>query len=118
MTSLSSEAERGAALWRLCEKWGRNGKRIGLVEAGDLLLPTHSVNIPIFDGPRLDLFQAAHSDYVGNFLPDFPNVIIIRALGGRTLFWAMESPRFPPFTFETWLISIGRSFPTTILQNG
>lgn len=102
---VGSGAGGGAALWRLCEKWGRNGKRIGLVEAGDLLLPTHSANIPVFTGTRLELFQSANTDYVGNLLPDFPNVIIIRALGGRTLFWAMESPRFPPFTFETWPIS-------------
>lgn len=102
---VGSGAGGGAALWRLCEKWGRNGKRIGLVEAGDLLLPTHSANIAAFNGTRLELFQAANSDFVGNLLPDFPNVIVIRALGGRTLFWAMESPRFPPFTFETWPIA-------------
>lgn len=108
---VGSGAGGGAALWRLCEKWGRNGKRIGLVEAGDLLLPTHAANIPVFDGTRFDLFQTAHTDYVGNLLPDFPNVIIIRALGGRTLFWAMESPRFPPFTFETWPISYRELVP-------
>ena len=28
----------GAVLWRLCKEWGANGKRIGVVEAGDLFL--------------------------------------------------------------------------------
>ena len=62
---VGSGAGGGAALWRLCEKWGRNGKRIGLVEAGDLVLPTHAANIAAFDGTRLELFQAANSDYRG-----------------------------------------------------
>ena len=36
----------GAVLWRLCEQWGKSGKRIAIVDAGDLFLPTHVQNIP------------------------------------------------------------------------
>ncbi|WP_219638943.1 GMC oxidoreductase [Cohnella sp. CFH 77786] len=108
---VGSGAGGGAALWRLCEKWRRTGKRIGLVEAGDLLVPTHAANMPVFNGNRFEQFRVAHSDHVGNLLPDFPNAIILRALGGRTIVWAMESPRFPPFTFETWPISYRELVP-------
>ncbi|WP_162255010.1 hypothetical protein [Paenibacillus sp. Soil522] len=31
---VGSGAGGGAALWRLCEQWGREGKRIGVIEAG------------------------------------------------------------------------------------
>ena len=42
MYSLSGQdAGGGAALWRLCEQWGNNGKKIGIVERGDISLPTH-----------------------------------------------------------------------------
>src|SRR5690348_3023469 len=35
----------GAALWRLAERLKNSGKRIGVVERGGLLLPTHAQNI-------------------------------------------------------------------------
>ncbi|HTG71440.1 MAG TPA: hypothetical protein VL921_19435 [Candidatus Udaeobacter sp.] len=53
---IGSGAGGGAALWRLCEQWGDNGKKIGMVEAGDLLLPTHGRNLPTFDEERLNQF--------------------------------------------------------------
>ncbi|MFC5649388.1 GMC family oxidoreductase [Paenibacillus solisilvae] len=35
MTSfVGTGAGGGAALWRLCEQWGNNGKKIGVIEAG------------------------------------------------------------------------------------
>ena len=49
---VGSGAGGGAALSRLCEQWGDNGKRIGVVEAGDLLLPTHYFNITTMSSQR------------------------------------------------------------------
>ena len=49
---IGSGAGGGAALWRLCEQWGQNGKRIGMIEAGDLLLPTHAFNLPTLNEQR------------------------------------------------------------------
>ncbi|KRE45379.1 GMC oxidoreductase [Paenibacillus sp. Soil522] len=84
----------GAALWRLCEQWGRNGKRIGVVEAGDLLLPTASGNIPTVNGEIWGKLWTRNIDPTG-----------IIALGGQTLFWGLESPRFDPSAFITWPIT-------------
>jgi len=36
----------GSVLWRLAEQWRNNGKRIGVVETGDLILPAHSHDLP------------------------------------------------------------------------
>lgn len=80
----------GAALWRLCEQWGRNGKRIGVVEAGDLLLPTHSANIPTINTN----LWISNVEFIG--YPDLPGGIDLIALGGQTLFLGLESPRFDP----------------------
>jgi hypothetical protein len=49
---VGSGAGGGAVLWRLSQQWGANGKKIGVVEAGNLLLPTHFYNIPTYTLPR------------------------------------------------------------------
>ncbi|UUZ84244.1 ThuA domain-containing protein [Paenibacillus sp. P26] len=46
----------GASLWRLCEQAKSSGKRIGMIEAGDLVLPTHAHNLPTFDQTRFEHF--------------------------------------------------------------
>ncbi len=91
---IGSGAGGGAALWRLCEQWGQNGKRIGMIEAGDLLLPTHAFHIPTFDEQRALEYWERVSDPVGNRWPDFRSAKIVRGLGGRTLIWYGWSPRF------------------------
>ncbi|MDQ0920824.1 choline dehydrogenase-like flavoprotein [Paenibacillus sp. V4I5] len=102
---IGSGAGGGAALWRLCEQWGQNGKRIGMIEAGDLLLPTHAFHIPTFDEQRALEYWERISDPVGNRWPDFRSAKIVRGLGGRTLIWYGWSPRFDPAAFRTWPIT-------------
>jgi len=38
---VGTEAGGGAAAWRLCDQWAGTGGRVGVLEAGGLLLPTH-----------------------------------------------------------------------------
>lgn len=95
---VGSGAGGGAVLWRLCEQWGFSGKRVGIVEAGGLMLPTHYWNIPT-------LGSAISGDYflnpkishpIGQMLPDLPAAREVIALGGKTLFWGTVSPRVLP----------------------
>ncbi|MEW9700208.1 GMC oxidoreductase [Paenibacillus sp. SI8] len=81
----------GAVLWRLCQQWGNNGKKIGVIEAGELLLPTNLLNIQTMNTQRyLDI--AYHDPKFAIPIPGtrFRKVI---ALGGRTLGWSALSPR-------------------------
>ncbi len=54
---IGTGAGGSAVLWRLCEQLGATGKRIGIVEAGDLLLPMHAQNIPTLDIERADNYS-------------------------------------------------------------
>nr|WP_240633085.1 GMC oxidoreductase [Paenibacillus montanisoli] len=94
----------GAALWRLCERWEHCGKRIGVVEAGDLLLQTHAVNIATMNHERVRAFflNPKVSEPVA---PALPGARQLFALGGRTLFWSAVTPRMPLSETETWPIS-------------
>jgi gluconate 5-dehydrogenase len=98
---VGSGAGGGAALWRLCQRWERNGKRIGIIEAGPLLLPTHGRNIPTFNHDRFTRFfdNPLHTEYIGKRWPDYPGARIIKALGGRMLQWFLLSPRLNPENF-------------------
>ncbi|MCA0757202.1 GMC family oxidoreductase N-terminal domain-containing protein [Paenibacillus sp. N4] len=93
----------GAAVWRLSEQWGENEKRIGVVEAGDLVLPTHGQNIPTFNTARFEQFwhnplflkkipiagsfSGPEASLVDGYFSEFI------ALGGQSLIWATTSPR-------------------------
>ncbi|MNB81068.1 6'''-hydroxyparomomycin C oxidase [compost metagenome] len=81
----------GAALWRLCQQWGNNGKKIGVVEAGDLLLPTNIMNIQTMN--HLGYLDIAYHD--PQFAIPIPgtNLRQVIALGGRMLKWSVVSPR-------------------------
>ncbi|NOU90600.1 GMC family oxidoreductase [Paenibacillus sp. LMG 31460] len=102
---VGSGAGGGAALWRLCEQWGQSGKKIGMIEAGDLLLPTHSFNVPTLNEQRVIEYWERIADYAGDRWPDFQKAKIVRGLGGRTLIWYGLSPRFDPTAFRTWPIT-------------
>jgi gluconate 5-dehydrogenase len=110
---VGSGAGGGAALWRLCHQWARDGKRIGMIEAGPLLLPTHGRNIPTFDHDRFTRFfeNPKHTDYIGKRWPDYPGARIVRALGGRMLQWFLLSPRLNPENFLSWPISYQELLP-------
>lgn len=97
-----------AVLWRLCERLRASGKRIGIVEAGGLLLPTHAQNLPTmnverfvryFSNPRISI-------PIGKRIPDFPAASLLYALGGRTLFWSGVSPRMHPSVLEKWPVPL------------
>jgi choline dehydrogenase-like flavoprotein len=91
----------GAALWRLSEQWGTNGKRIGIIEAGDLLLQTNAQNIATMTPDRL--IKYFHS--VGISPPQYHSPQVY-ALGGRTLFWWTISPRMHVSEIARWPLTI------------
>ena len=95
----------GAVLRRLCEKWKNNGKRIGIIEAGNLLLPTHVRNIPTMDEKRIDEYYRKVSIWIGKSLPDFSGARELFALGGRTLFGVFAAPRMPASETVGWPIT-------------
>lgn len=110
---VGSGAGGGAALWRLCEKWGRNVMRIGMIEAGDLLFPTHAHNMPTLNDFRIAeiVGNPRNTEYIGKSLPDYPGARIFRALGGRTLQWYLMTPRLRPEYFRSWPISYEELLP-------
>ena len=104
---VGSGAGGGAVLWRLCEQWRRNGKRIGIIESGPLLLPTHGRNIATFNQERFVRFfeNPKHTEFIGKNWENYSGAKIIRALGGRTLQWYLMSPRLLPEQFWPWPIN-------------
>ncbi|WP_337100411.1 GMC oxidoreductase [Paenibacillus sp. YIM B09110] len=103
---IGSGAGGGAALWRLCEQWGNNGKRIGIVEKGPAFLPTHAANIATIDGDSFRLYAPPEiTDMIGKRLPEYPGMKLVYALGGRTLLWGAVSPRIPEFARRGWPVS-------------
>lgn len=97
-----------AALWRLCEQLGKSGNRIGVIERGNLLLPTHSLNVPTLSNwsRMLEYYLSLKvSSPIGESMPEYPGARLVYALGGRTLFWGLTSPRIPPFEFTNWPIA-------------
>jgi len=98
---IGSGAGGGAVLWRLCQQWGVNGKKIGIVEAGDLLLPTHFYNIPTMTLPRF----RSYLDKVSIRIPQINTKELI-AFGGRTLAWQLVAPRMHTFETADWPIPI------------
>ncbi|SDH67312.1 GMC oxidoreductase [Alteribacillus bidgolensis] len=85
-----------ATLWRLCEQWKREEKRIGIIERGDLLTSTHALNVPTMNATRkTDLYKNIGYS-LGKYFTHFPGATEVFALGGRTLFWSGNSPRLHP----------------------
>lgn len=98
----------GAALWRLCERLSSSRMRIGVIERGDLLLPTHALNVPTFWewSKMLEYFlNPKISTPIGKLLPEYSGARLVYALGGRTLFWGATTPRFPAFELAGWPLS-------------
>ncbi|UUZ82771.1 GMC family oxidoreductase [Paenibacillus sp. P26] len=103
---IGTGAGGGAALWRLCEQWGNNGRRIGVIERGPLFLPTHAANIPTINFDTFRAYRPPEATYMlGDALPQFPGLKLIYALGGRTSLWGMVSPRMPRTDFADWPVS-------------
>ncbi|TVY11125.1 GMC oxidoreductase [Paenibacillus cremeus] len=105
---IGTGAGGGAALWRFCDRLRKSGKRIGVIERGNLLLPTHAYNVPTLGdwGHMLEYWLNPNiSNLIGNSLPQFSGAVEVFALGGRTLFWSGTTPRFPASEFVHWPIS-------------
>lgn len=91
----------GATLSRLCELWKNQGaKKIGILEKGDKLFHSHSLNIPTQNvNTARDVLLADNSTTFEQHLPQFSGARMIYALGGRSLFWNAATPR--PIESET-----------------
>lgn len=100
---IGTGAGGGAAIWRLCKQWENNGKRIGVIEAGDMLLSKHANESRLRN--TLNFYQQV-STPIGKNLPKFSGAKQLFALGGRTLFWGAVSPQFPISEMIDWPVSI------------
>ncbi|MEH7347097.1 GMC family oxidoreductase [Bacillus sp. JJ1532] len=85
----------GATLQRLCELWKNQGaKKIGIIEKGDKLFHSHSLNIPTQNvNTARDVLLPDNSTALGKRLPQFSGATMVYALGGRSLFWNAATPR-------------------------
>ncbi len=95
----------GAVLWRLCERLMEKGVRIGIIERGDLLIPTNYLNVPTLNAASGRDYYYNVGYRLGKFQPEFPGANEIFALGGRTLFWSGNTPRLNPSEMIDWPIS-------------
>ncbi len=103
---IGTGAGGGAITWRLCEQWGKTGKRIGVIESGDFLLPTHPGNIATMNDTRMREYHANISKPLGEYVPEFKGAKQVFAFGGRTLFWNAISPRMNMFEMAEWPVTI------------
>jgi choline dehydrogenase-like flavoprotein len=101
----------GAVLWRLCERLRGKGVRIGIIERGDLLIPTNYINIPTLNATSGRDYYYNIGYRLGKFQPEFPGANEIFALGGRTLFWSGNTPRLDPSDMISWPISYKEMIP-------
>lgn len=78
----------GAALYRLCQLWKNRGdKKICVLEKGDKLFHSHSLNIPTMNVFRMRAqLLIDNSTPIGFELPEFSGARQVYALGGRSLF--------------------------------
>jgi len=69
-------------------------KKIGIIEKGDKLFHSHSLNIPTqnVDTAR-DQLLPDNSTPIGERLPEFSGARMVYALGGRSMFWNGAIPR-------------------------
>jgi choline dehydrogenase-like flavoprotein len=102
---IGTGAGGGAVTWRLCEQWGRNEKKIGVVEAGDFLLPTQAANISTLNSECTGKLHEYVSKPLGEFNPEFQGAKQVFAFGGRTLFWNAISPRMNFFELADWPVT-------------
>ncbi|MDQ8737839.1 GMC family oxidoreductase [Paenibacillus sp. LHD-38] len=105
----------GSVLWRLAEQWGENGKRIGVIEAGDYILPANKFDLPNWlplwanvQPPNplywesIPIYPSDRSTPPSPLLTSFEQLL---ALGGRSIEWGMVSPRMTPVDLAGWPVS-------------
>ncbi|WP_317981046.1 GMC oxidoreductase [Paenibacillus glycanilyticus] len=103
---IGSGAGGGAVLWRLCEHWKRQRKRIGIIERGNQELQMHARNLPTMNQERLVSYFTHLSKPLPGSNPDYPGARQLFALGGRTLFWYTFTPRMNEWDLAKWPIPV------------
>lgn len=103
---IGTGAGGGSVLWRLCEQWKREKKRIGIIERGDQVIPTHARNLPTLNQERLVAYFSYLSKPLPGALPEYPGARQLFALGGRTLFWYAFTPRMNSWDLAKWPIPV------------
>ena len=103
---IGTGAGGGSVLWRLCEQWKRQKKRIGIIERGDQVIPTHARNLSTMNQERLVAYFSYLSKALPGSLPEYPGARQLFALGGRTLFWYAFTPRMHAWDLAKWPIPI------------
>lgn len=96
----------GTMLWRLCEQWRKNGKRIGIIERGNIVMPTHGRNLPMMNRTRLTQYYQYISKNLQGSLPEFIGAREVICLGGRTVFWDLVSSRLILSLLPHWPVPI------------
>lgn len=104
----------GTVLWRLCERLAKEQIRIGIVEAGDLVVPTHTQNLPTVNVDNV-VFMWRSPKYVkhyrinyaaGDAVPipiDFHQPVIF---GGGMVHWGHSCVRMDPVDLAEWPVPI------------
>ena len=97
----------GTVLSRLCELWRNNGaKKIGILERGDKLFHSHSLNIPTMNiNTASNQLLEDNSTSFKDRLPEFSGARMVYALGGRSLFWNCTVPRPIESELRKWPIN-------------
>jgi len=96
----------GTMLWRLCEQWRNNGKRIGIIERGNIVMPTHGRNLPMMNRTRLEQYYRYISKPLQGSLPEFIGAREVSCLGGRTVFWDLVTSRLDLSLLPDWPVPI------------
>ncbi|WP_253724342.1 GMC oxidoreductase [Sporosarcina sp. HYO08] len=86
--------------------WKNQGaKKIGILERGDKLFHSHSLNIPTQNvNTARDELLPDNSTPLGKRLPQFSGATMVYALGGRSLFWNAATPRPIQSALDKWPI--------------
>ena len=103
---VGSGAGGGAVLWRLCEQWKSQGKRIGIIERGNQVLQMHARNLPTMNQERLTEYFNYISRPLPGANPEYPDARQVFALGGRTLFWYAFTPRMHEWDLVKWPVPV------------
>ncbi|WP_426445715.1 GMC oxidoreductase [Paenibacillus sp. S-38] len=103
---IGTGAGGGSVLWRLCEQWKTQRKRIGIIERGDSVIPTHARNLSTMNQDRLTAYFNGLSRPLPGSEPSFQGARQLFALGGRTLFWYAFAPRMQPRDLAQWPVPV------------
>ncbi|MFA9458630.1 GMC oxidoreductase [Halalkalibacter sp. AB-rgal2] len=97
-------AGASALIWKLAQEEGIEEKKIGMIDAGGLYIPTHVNNIPTLEGRRdAYRFNDNISRPIGE--PDLPASKQLIGFGGKAIIWGGVAVRFQPYEFTFWPIS-------------